>query len=160
MPQLKQAINALNGIKVLDELKGNGYFTLVVGSESFELTGEGIEVRLQANPGFAAAQGATAVVVLSTELTPELIRAGLARDINRFVQDRRKEMNLQRTDRIRVWIDTEDEEIRNAVLENRDYLMRETLAVSLEQGSPEDDTQSFSVELGERVISIFVRLAE
>jgi isoleucyl-tRNA synthetase len=160
MPQVKQAINTLDGARVLDELQRDGRFMLAVAGESFELTSEDIEVRLQANPGFAAAQGATAVVVLATELTPELIRAGLARDINRLIQDRRKEMKLQRTDRIRVWIDTIDEEIQAAVLENRDYLMRETLAISLESGKPAEEVASISVELGERRVTIYVQLVE
>lgn len=160
MPQVKQAINGLDGAKVLDELQRSSKFVLTVGEQQFVLTSEDIEVRLQANPGFSAAQGATAVVVLSTELTPELIRAGLARDINRFVQDRRKEMNLQRTDRIRVWIDTADEEIQAAVEENREYLMRETLAVSVELGKPTQEVESISVELGERAATIYVRLDE
>ena len=41
------------------------------------LDSEDIQVRLQAKDGWAAAQGRTCVVVLSTELTHELIREGL-----------------------------------------------------------------------------------
>jgi len=63
----------------------------------------GIEpVRLQAKEGWAAAQGHAVVVVLSTELTDELILEGLARELVRTIQDRRKEMGCQFTDRITV----------------------------------------------------------
>jgi isoleucyl-tRNA synthetase len=138
MPQVKQAINGLNGSNVLDELKQRGKFALVVSGESCELTGDDIEVRLQANPGFAAAQGIAVVVVLSTELTPELIRAGYARDINRLVQDRRREMDLQRTDRIHVSLYSDVPEVEKAVNENIDYLKRETLACKIEVKSLKD----------------------
>ena len=47
------------------------------------MDGEDIQIRLQAKEGWAAAQGTGCVVVLSTELTDELIREGLARDMVR-----------------------------------------------------------------------------
>ena len=74
--------------------------TLDIGGEQIELDNEDIEVRLQAKPGWAAAQGQTCVVVLATELTPELVAEGLARDFVRLVQDRRKDLGLEFTDRI------------------------------------------------------------
>jgi isoleucyl-tRNA synthetase len=156
MPQVKQAVNSLVGSKVLDELQRKGQFVLVVEGEAFELTSEDIEVRLQANPGWAAAQGPTVVVVLSTELTPELIRAGYARDINRYIQDRRKEMGLERTDRIRVWIVARAAEVNAAIEENRDYLMRETLAVELDLEKPVESIESIVVEVAGQPVEIFV----
>ena len=85
-----------------------------------------IEFRLKANEGWAAAEGKHAVVVLNTELTPELIRSGYARELNRFVQDLRKARDLERTDRIDVWIKTNADEINQAIDENVDYLKGET----------------------------------
>ncbi len=101
-----------------------------VAGQPIELDSDDVEVRLQANDGWAAAQGPQTVVVLSTELTPQLIRAGLARDVNRIVQDRRKEMNLERTDRIELYLLTESVELKQAITENQDYLTNETLASS------------------------------
>ena len=51
-----------------------------------------MQVRLQAKPGWAAAQGKACVVVLSTELTPELVAEGLAREFVHAIQSGRKEM--------------------------------------------------------------------
>ena len=45
------------------------------------LDSEDVQVRLQAKPGWAAAQGPAGVVVLSTELTPELLAEGTAREL-------------------------------------------------------------------------------
>ena len=70
--------------------------------------------------------------MLSTELTPELLREGLARDLVRLINDRRKEMNCDFTDRIRLGIVTESDDIRTAVRENKDYICRETLAVEVQ----------------------------
>ena len=52
-----------------------------------ELDSDDLQVRLQAKEGWAAAQGHWCVVVLSTELTEELVREGLARDFVRALQE-------------------------------------------------------------------------
>ena len=69
------------------------------------------------------------MVVLSTELTEDLIREGLARELVRTINDRRKEMDCQFTDRIEVGVVTESAELRAAIEQFRDYIMPETLAV-------------------------------
>ena len=159
MPQVKQAINNLDGSTVLAQLNATGNYPLVVADQTIDLNQEDIEVRLQANPGWAAAQGVTAVVVLATELTPELIRAGLARELNRFIQDRRKELDLNRADRIRLWLVTESAELIQAVSENQDYLRGETLAVAIEM-QPPADTQiaETKVDINDQSIQIFIQV--
>ena len=125
---------------MLADMEAHGKVTLTVGSESIELDGEDIQVRLQANEGWAAAQGRSSVVILSTELTPELIREGMSRDVVRLVQDRRKELNLQFTDRIQLWLEPENEELRQAIAENREHITAETLAVDLKLEAPSEKT--------------------
>ncbi len=127
MPKVKRAFAEANGGEIMADLSGAGKAELVVDGETIELDSEDVEIRLQANPGWAAAQGTQAVVVLSTELTPGLIRAGMARDVNRLVQERRKELELERTDRIDLYLYTESEMLQQAIEENRDYLIGETL---------------------------------
>ena len=77
---------------------------------------------LQAKEGWAAAQGHAVVVVLATELTDDLIREGLARELVRTIQDRRKEMGCEFTDRIAVGIVTESAELKAAIEQFRDYI--------------------------------------
>ena len=88
LPGCKAALGKADGGKLLAELTASGKVTLDIGGEKVELDNEDIQVRLQAKPGWAAAQGSNVVVVLATELTPELIAEGLARDFVRLVQDR------------------------------------------------------------------------
>ena len=114
---------------------------------------------LKANEGWAAAQGSRAVVVLATELTPELIRAGLARDVNRLIQDRRKELDLERTDRIELYLCTESPELTAAIEENLGYLKAETLASEISLSEPAGEIESASREIGEFSIKICIRVA-
>ncbi len=71
------------------------------------------------------------VVVLATELTPELVAEGLARDLVRAIQDRRKEIACEFTDRIEVGIETDDETVQHGVEQFADFVAGETLANSV-----------------------------
>ena len=72
------------------------------------LDGEDMQVRLQAKPGWAAAQGPAGVVVLSTELTPELVAEGTARELVHAIPAPRRDIDCQYTDRIVIGIVTDD----------------------------------------------------
>jgi len=77
------------------------------------------------------AQGKTSVVVLNTELNDDLIHEGIARDVVRIIQDRRKTIGCQLSDRIEVGIETDDASVVSAVEKFRDYIASETLARQL-----------------------------
>jgi isoleucyl-tRNA synthetase len=158
MPAVKKAFGEVDGAMVLAELTAHGKFELILAGQTIELTNEDVEVRLQANAGWAAAQGPTAVVVLSTELTPELIRAGLARDVNRLIQDRRKGLDLERTARIEVWIFTESSEINQAIEENLEYLAGETLANSITLSRPAASLEMIACEVNAAKVEIYIRV--
>ena len=104
---------------------------LNLDGNEISLDSEDIEVRLQAKSGWTASQGRHSVVVLSTDLTPELIREGYARDLVRFIQDTRKQEDLQFTDRIHVYLQADNAELLTAIEENKEYILGETLGVEL-----------------------------
>jgi len=81
LPKVKQALGKTEGGRLLAEMRAAGKVTLVVDGQDVPLDSEDVQVRLQAKKGWAAAQGSQCVVVLSTELTPQLVREGLARDV-------------------------------------------------------------------------------
>lgn len=132
MPAIKKWVTESQGGKLLAELQTTGKIICRVDGQEFALDGEDIQVRLQAKPGWAAAQGQGCVVVLSTELTQELIREGYARDLVRLIQDRRKDLNLDFADRIAVQLAVSSQDLGDAIDENCEYITKETLAVQLE----------------------------
>ena len=131
MPAVKKLLETADGGTLLQELKHAGHLTLVIDQQTIMLDQDDVQIRLQAKEGWAAAQGTGCVVVLSTELTDQLICEGLARDIVRLIQDQRKRENCDYTDRIRVRISCDAPELARAVDENRDYIESETLATEL-----------------------------
>jgi isoleucyl-tRNA synthetase len=75
--------------------------------------------------------GEPASISLNIELTDELKREGLMREIVRQVQNARKQAGLNVDDRINVQIKTSDSEINKAIEQFTNVIKQETLAVSL-----------------------------
>lgn len=134
IPAVKKALAEADGNELLSELQSNGVVKLELGESTIELDGDDIEVRLQAKSGWAAAQGLGAVVVLNTEVTPELQREGIAKDLIRGIQNQRKAIECQYTDRICVAVDASSDEAKAAIDEYRSMICDETLADSLSLG--------------------------
>ena len=67
-------------------------------------------------------------VAIDTEITPELKREGLAREIIRHVQSARKKAGLSVDDRITLQLETADSELRQAIDECATAITTETLA--------------------------------
>ena len=89
-------------------------------------------IRTTARDGWAAAEGTRGVVVISSELTPELLAEGQVREVIHAVQSQRKTLDLEFTDRIKLGFTTESEELRKALQAHTESLASETLAVSIE----------------------------
>ncbi|MGH7271812.1 MAG: DUF5915 domain-containing protein, partial [Polyangiaceae bacterium] len=73
--------------------------------EGITLQRSDVEVEFVAKEGFAAAGDHNGVVVLDTRLDDELKDLGIVRELQNRVQTIRKEMRLEYTDRIRIWIE-------------------------------------------------------
>jgi isoleucyl-tRNA synthetase len=158
MPAAKKALSEIDAAKLLDELKSTGKSSLQLpNGESIDLDNEDIEVRLAAKEGWAAAQGKASVVVLSTELTSELIDEGLANDIVRLIQDRRKDSGCQYTDRIEIGLAIDSANVRRAVEQYRDHIMKETLAERL-SFEPLPNATGVDAKVGDATIKLFVRV--
>jgi isoleucyl-tRNA synthetase len=128
MPAVKKALTEADGNALLQALQSDGTVTLDLADGPVTLSGEEIEVRLKAREGWAAAQGTSCVVVLNTEVTDELRREGIAKDLIRTIQNQRKEIACEYTDRIEVGIVSEDPEVESSLESHRELICGETLA--------------------------------
>ncbi|MDT7608565.1 MAG: isoleucyl-tRNA synthetase [Pseudonocardiales bacterium] len=78
----------------------------------------------------AALPGSSGLVVLDTEVTPELAAEGLAKDVVRLVQQARREAGLDVSDRVALTLDA-PAEVLEAVRAHQDFLADEVLATSV-----------------------------
>ena len=65
-------------------------------------------------------------VALDPEITEELYKEGVVRDVVRSIQNLRKESGLEVTDRIRIYLSGSDK-VKEAVEAYEDHLLQETL---------------------------------
>ena len=82
-----------------------GTAAVTVDGSPVPLSAEEVIVTETPRSGWAVASGAGETVALDLEITPELRRAGLLRDVVRLVQEARKASGLDVSDRIELWWD-------------------------------------------------------
>ncbi|MGW3012237.1 isoleucine--tRNA ligase [Streptomyces sp. NPDC001219] len=111
------------------------------GTASVEVDGETVslapdEVIITETPreGWSVASDAGATVALDLEITPELRRAGLARDAIRLIQEARKNSGLDVADRIALRWESTDKEVRTALADHTGLISDEVLATDFTPG--------------------------
>ena len=129
-PILQKALLAMDAEDVAQAFLSAGSVKVTAEGQPFDILPDEVEVRAQAKQGFAVAEEGPYVAALVTELTPELVREGQAREFVRRVQDLRKSANLEVADRVYLFIEA-SVPLKAAIEAHRDYIMTETLALSL-----------------------------
>ena len=94
-------------------------------------------------------------IEISKQLTPELKREGLMREVIRHVQSARKKAGLQVDDRIELNIASSDTEIVQAVDVFADTIKAETLAVKI--GPVADDMEKYNVKIDGKPVEIYLK---
>jgi isoleucyl-tRNA synthetase len=104
----------------------------VVTAGGFDLQPGEYQLKLVVAGGGASASlsGGAGVVVLDTEVTPELEAEGTARDLVRLVQQARREADLAVSDRIVLRLGV-PESVRRQLVAHQAFVADETLATSL-----------------------------
>lgn len=92
------------------------------------------EIQAQDIPGWLVASDQSVTVALDITLNDQLLAEGVAREVVNRVQNLRKELGLDVTDRIKLTMETSDF-IQQSIEENRQYIQNEVLAEAIEFGS-------------------------
>jgi isoleucyl-tRNA synthetase len=98
------------------------------------------------------------VVVIDTNLTDELRAEGDARELQRAVQDLRREAGLELDDTIELWVGLASE-MAERLAPFLGAVQAETLADALHLTPPPDDAVCGEVDLGGTVVRIGLRRA-
>jgi isoleucyl-tRNA synthetase len=150
-PELAKAIRALNPNVAAPVFLSGQSEKVRLGNQEYTILPEDVEVRADAKAGFAVASEGAYLAALVTDLTPELVREGLAREFVRRVQDLRKTADLDVADRIKINV-TATPGLKEAIEANREYVTAETLTVELNYADPVPESVTASDEFdGEKV---------
>ena len=148
-PRVVQELEQLDPREAAQKLAEQGKLTVYVAGNPVELTAEEVEVETIEKENYVMGQTTYVKLFLNTEITPELAREALAREVVRRIQTMRKEMNLDYMQRIEVYIDC-SEKMFQEIQENSDYIKEETLANTLNKGTSEGYQKKWKLN-GEQV---------
>nr|MDP9122404.1 DUF5915 domain-containing protein [Acidobacteriota bacterium] len=137
MPELKAALETGDGDRLAAELESSGRIALELPSGPAELSAEEVEVRLVERPGTATQGDRELLVALDTELTPELLEEGWAREVVHRIQVARKDGGFDYADRIRVRYQAAPD-LAAAIAAHRGWIEGETLGTLVEDAQIED----------------------
>ncbi|MFD3453697.1 isoleucine--tRNA ligase [Streptomyces sp. NPDC058691] len=115
-----------------------GTASVVVDGEPVALSAEEVIITETPREGWSVASDSGATVALDLEVTPQLRRAGLARDVIRLVQEARKNSGLDVADRIALRWAAADAELASALEEHAGLVADEVLATDFASGGPEE----------------------
>jgi isoleucyl-tRNA synthetase len=130
MKSAQAAIGAADAGVLKAALDRDGRAEVIVDGDPLVLTADELQIQVEAKPGFAAASAPVGVVVLDTQLTPDLIAEGWYREVLSRVQATRKDLELDYQARIQIGL-AGDAEVLEACRAREAQLKQETLAREL-----------------------------
>ena len=133
---IAKAITSANHTEMVKHLRENKSFKLSVdltnGSKSAEIDIDDLVVTETPRTGWSVASHAGESLALDLALTPELIQSGLVREVIRAIQEERKKIGLDVSDRISVNWNAPDQ-VATAITSAVAEISAEVLATNLVQ---------------------------
>ncbi len=133
---IAKAITSANHTEMVKHLRENKSFKLTVeltnGSKSAEIDIDDLVVTETPRTGWSVASHAGESLALDLALTPELIQSGLVREVIRAIQEERKKIGLDVSDRISVNWNAPDQ-VASAITSAVAEISAEVLATNLVQ---------------------------
>ncbi len=129
-PAIKQAAAIIQNLPAenVERIMAGEKVAIQVGERAVEIGSQEVQVERVPRPGLAVASQGDWVVMLETQLSPDLVTEGLARELVNRVQGMRKTADFEVSQRIRV-VCHGDAAVLDALARHRDTIMAETLAV-------------------------------
>lgn len=123
--KIKAFLAEADGFEIVDAVE-NGVYTTEIDGKTVEFAKDDLLVAVKDRPGFAAETEGDITVILNTDVTPELVSEGLAREVVSKVQTMRKEAGFEVVDHIVIGLKASDE-VKKAVQDNS-FVKKVTLA--------------------------------
>lgn len=150
--KIANAVKDFNN-KDIDTLLNNGEIVVEVEGESYSLNQEDVEVYHEDIEGWLVANEKNVTVALDTSISEELKNEGIARDFVSKIQNIRKDIGLEVTDRIDIKV-VSDDLFNTSINILSDYIKNETLCDNI--AIVETLEESTSIEIDDNNLSVLV----
>ncbi|MFQ6000767.1 MAG: DUF5915 domain-containing protein, partial [Anaerolineae bacterium] len=146
-PKIKEALTSLDTYSVVEKVRSGEEVEVTTEGQKVVLLPEEVKIEPLPREGLAVAEEGGYLVGVTTTLTEELRREGLAREVVRRIQTLRKEADFKIEDTIVTYFEAHPILVQ-VMEEYGEYIKRETLSTALVQGgaSPGCATKSYSIE--------------
>jgi len=154
MSLVKEALENSNQDDI-QRLESDG-FIIIVGNNGEEFTiniNDDVEVFAEDIPGWQVTNLGSLTVALDVTISEELKQEGISRELVNRIQNLRKELNFEVTDRIKVSLQN-DNLVSNAVAKNKSYICAEILADELELTDTVTNANKITIDDVELSISV------
>ena len=156
MKELSKLIAAMDQ-EAIASYEKEGKITFNLDGEAVTLSDDDLLIQSEDIPGWTVVTEGGLTVALDINITPELKKEGIARDLVNRIQNLRKDMNMDVQDKINISVAADDDLVKESIESNKDYICTETQALSLKIV---DDAQNFSeIEIGDFVIKLHLEVA-
>jgi len=124
------ALANIDGTHIVEILHSGKEYYLDIDGSSFKITEEDIAISIKDREGFTFESNKELFVALDTELTPELVEEGFARELVNKIQFTRKDKKFEIMDKIHLFY-SGDAEIEKVFKVYEDYIKAETLTETI-----------------------------
>lgn len=129
MKEIAAAVNAFTQAQI-GEVEKNGQIILPLPSGEVVVELTDVEIATEDMPGWLVANEGVLTIALDIEVNEELRQEGIARELVNRIQNIRKSIGLEITDKICVQVEKQDD-INAAVEAHNEYISSQVLATSL-----------------------------
>ena len=153
---LREKLPGVDG-RLMEPLRAGQSVRVTLDGHEIELEPADVQVGTEQATGWVCTDDRGIQLALSTELTPALLREGMARDFIRRVQQLRKDASLEIESRIRIAYQTDEPLVAEMLIEWGELIRGETLADQIESmGSI--STAMEEVVVGEAKVHISIEI--
>jgi isoleucyl-tRNA synthetase len=136
------------------QLESEGGIDLELGEEKFRLLLADTEIISEDVPGWQVAVDGKLTVALDVNITNELLQEGIAREFINRLQNLRKDMDFEVTDKIIVQVER-NEQITDALNKHKNYICAEILAQDLQVIDSVTNTKT--LEINDITINVTIK---
>lgn len=146
---IQKYLSSVDGSEAMKQLKSEGALKFEVNGVEIALSEEDLLIDVAEKAGFVTQGNNQVMVVLDTNLSPELIEEGFVYEVISKIQTMRKDAGFEVMDHIKVAVNG-NEKIAGIVNDNRAAISEKVLAEAIVIDEPVSVTKEWNVN-GEKV---------